>query len=95
MVASAEGTGGGWQLARPAEAITLLDAYVAVEQGVVVLPTHAHPPNQSCLIGRHLQALLEKEFTSAQRALEESLSQTSIADLLRGILGHDRALTVS
>ncbi|WP_068040372.1 Rrf2 family transcriptional regulator [Nocardia speluncae] len=95
LVASAEGSGGGWQLARPAEQITLFDAYAAVEDGTSVLPTHAHPPNQSCVIGRHMQALLEDEFTAAQRAVEERLSQTSVADLLRTILGRDHTTTGS
>ena len=45
--------------------------------------THAHPPSRRCVIGRHMQALLEEEFAAAQRALEGRLSQTSVADLHR------------
>ena len=93
LVAAAEGSGGGWQLTRPAEQITLFDAYAAVEDGTTVLPTHAHPPSRSCVIGRHMQALLEGEFTAAQRALEQRLSQTSIADLLASILRRGHATT--
>ena len=89
LVTAAEGSGGGWQLSRPAEQITLFDAYAAVEDGTTVLPTHAHPPSRSCVIGRHMQALLEEEFAAAHRALEDRLSQTSVADLLRSILRRD------
>jgi len=95
LVTSAEGSGGGWQLVRPAGQITLLDVYAAVEGGTIVLPTHAHPPNQSCVIGRHMQALLEDEFTAAQNAMEERLSRTSVADLLRSILGRGHTATGS
>lgn len=91
LVASVEGSGGGWQLARAADEVTLLDAYAAVEGDATVLPTHAHPPSQSCVIGRHMQALLDDEFTGAQRALEDRLSRTSVADLLRAIVRRDGA----
>ena len=90
LVTSAEGAGGGWQLARPADDITLFDTYAAVEDGAV-LPTHAHSPSRSCVIGRHMPALLEDEFADAQRAMENRLSQTSIADLLRSVILRERA----
>ncbi|MEV0396974.1 Rrf2 family transcriptional regulator [Polymorphospora rubra] len=90
LVTALEGSGGGWQLARPAERITLRDAYAAVEDGTSILPTHAHPPSRNCVIGRHMQALLEDEFTAAQSAMEERLMQTSIADMLDRVLGRER-----
>ncbi|SEE57216.1 Rrf2 family transcriptional regulator [Jiangella alba] len=89
LVAAAEGSGGGWRLSRPAAEITLLDAYTAVEDGAAVLPTHAHPPSRSCAIGRHMQALLEEEFAAAQRAMEDRLARTTIADLHRQIMRRD------
>ena len=91
MVASTEGSGGGWRLARPAEEISLYDAYAAVEGGEVLLPVHTHPPSQSCVIGRHMQSLLEDEFAAAQRALEERLSRTSIAEMLARVVGREGA----
>lgn len=95
LVSPVEGSGGGWCLARPAEEITLHDVYAAVEDGESVLPVHAHPPNQSCVIGRHMQELLEGEFASAQRALEDSLARTSIAEMLRRVLDRERVTPVS
>lgn len=85
LVTAVEGSGGGWRLARPAAEITLFDAYSAVEGDARVLPTHAHPPSQSCVIGRHMQALLEQEFSAAQCAMENRLAATSIAEMLRRI----------
>ena len=95
LVSATEGSGGGWQLAKPAEAITLFDAYAAVERDTTVLPTHAHPPSQSCVIGRHMQSLLEEEFTAAQRAMEQRLAATSIHDVLHRVLRRESALPTS
>lgn len=91
MVSSVEGSGGGWRLARAAEEISLYDAYAAVESGEVLLPVHAHPPSRNCVVGRHMQALLEDEFAAARRALEERLSRTSIAEMLDRVVGRERA----
>lgn len=90
LVYAVEGSGGGWQLARDAAAITLLDAYAAVEGGGVLLPSHAHAPSQQCVVGRHAQAVLDDEFAAARDAMERRLAQTSIADILDRILGRER-----
>ncbi|PSL08078.1 BadM/Rrf2 family transcriptional regulator [Haloactinopolyspora alba] len=95
LVSAVEGSGGGWQLAKPAEQITLRDAYAAVEKGAPVLPAHAHPPSQSCVIGRHMQSLLEVEFAAAQRAMEDRLAETSVAHMLRRIRDRERGEPVS
>lgn len=91
LVSALEGSGGGWQLARAADEITLFDAYAAVEDHRNILPTHAHPPNQDCVIGRHMQALLEHEFSAAQRELEARLEATSIAQMLSRTVKRDRS----
>ena len=93
LVYALEGSGGGWRLTRAADSITLRDAYSAVEDGATLLPTHAHEPNQSCVIGRHAKAVLESEFAAAQQALEHHLAQTSIADILDRILDRERTRT--
>ncbi|QFG24629.1 Rrf2 family transcriptional regulator [Actinomadura sp. WMMB 499] len=91
IVWSAEGRGGGWRLARPAREITLLDAYTAVEEGPV-LARHSHPPSDACAVGRHMMSLLETEFREAERALEERLDRTTIADLHQEVLNREREL---
>jgi Rrf2 family protein len=91
LVASVEGRGGGWRLARPAGEITLYDAYAAVEDGRV-LSLHAHPPSAECVIGRHIQSLLDAEFAAAEQAMHNRLARTSIADMLRHVLMHEREL---
>ncbi|PRX96663.1 Rrf2 family transcriptional regulator [Allonocardiopsis opalescens] len=91
LVRSTEGRGGGWSLARPAREITLYDAYAAVEAGPV-LSRHPHPPSEACLVGRHMQVLLEAEFRDAEQAMEERLGRTTIADLHRQVLDREREL---
>ncbi|WP_314173181.1 Rrf2 family transcriptional regulator [Streptomyces winkii] len=93
LVAAVEGSGGGWRLAKPAAEVSLYDVYAAAEDGASVLPVHAHPPNQSCVIGRHMQSVLEVEFAAAQDAMEDRLARTSIADMLRHM--HQRERTTS
>ncbi|MFZ3592501.1 Rrf2 family transcriptional regulator [Streptomyces sp. BH104] len=85
LVWSAEGRGGGWSLARAPRDITLYDAYAAVEEGQI-FSRYTHPPSEACEVGRSIGDLLDVEFRSAERALEEQLGRTTIAGLLRQIL---------
>ncbi|WP_210593988.1 Rrf2 family transcriptional regulator [Streptomyces sp. GESEQ-35] len=85
LVRSTEGRGGGWSLARTPRDITLHDAYAAVEEGQI-FSRHTHPPSTSCEVGRTIGDLLDVEFQSAERALEERLGRTTIAGLLQQIL---------
>ncbi|SDD38625.1 Rrf2 family transcriptional regulator [Glycomyces harbinensis] len=91
LVESTEGRGGGWTLARAPRAITLHDAYAAVETGPV-LTGHAHPPSRECEVGRNIQALLETEFREAEQAMEERLGRTTIAHLVQRVLDREREL---
>lgn len=85
LVWAVEGAGGGWQLSRPAEEITLGDVHRAMTHSEALIPTHAHPPSPSCVIGRNLPTILEAEFEAAQRALEARLDETTIANLLAAV----------
>ncbi|QRK93776.1 Rrf2 family transcriptional regulator [Saccharopolyspora erythraea] len=88
LVWSTEGRGGGWSLARAPRDITLYDAYAAVEEGQI-FSRHTHPPSGVCEVGRNIGELLDIEFQSAERALEEQLGRTTIAGLLQQILASD------
>ena len=78
------GTGGGALLARPAESITLLDVYHAIDQERDVIPLHPGP-NPNCPVGRNVHAVLSRRFDAAERALEAELESTTIADLGRDL----------
>lgn len=73
---------GGATLARPADQITLLDIYRAVESSEEHLFNFHENPNPDCPVGRNIHAVLDDELDAAQRALEDRLAQTTLADLL-------------
>lgn len=73
---------GGATLARPADQITLLDVYRAVESSEEHLFNFHEGPNPICPVGRNIHAVLDGELAAAQQALEDRLAQTTLADLL-------------
>ncbi len=80
LAESQMGQGGGALLARPAEKISLLDVYRAVDdQNLFAL--HHGGPNPKCPIGRSITPILEAEIVEAANALERSLAATTIADI--------------
>src|SRR4051812_38573009 len=76
LTTSQMGSGGGALLAKPADAITLLDVYQAVDENREVIPMHA-APNLKCPVGRNIQAVLETRFDAAERALQQELARTT------------------
>lgn len=80
LTASQMGTGGGALLARPANAITLLDVYRAMDEHAELLPLHPSP-NPKCPVGRRIHEVLDARVDAAERALGDELSRTTIADL--------------
>jgi Rrf2 family protein len=78
------GTGGGALLARPANAITLLDVYRAVDEERDVIPLHP-APNPQCPVGRNIHGVLTHRIDAAARALERELARTTIAELARDV----------
>lgn len=72
---------GGATLARPADTITLLDVFRAVESVEGDLFNFHASPNEECPVGRNVHAVLDEELAQAQKALEDRLAQTSLADL--------------
>lgn len=84
LVASQGGPGGGWRLARTPQGITLRDIYLATE-GEALFPMPAQAPNSCCPVGATIQSALAKHFADARHALEMSLGNATIADLLKEI----------
>jgi len=84
LVGSQGGPGGGWQLRRRPEKITLRDIHVAVE-GASLFPLHSATPNPRCPVGKHIQSALTGLFRSAQEALEADLARTSLAHLVQDL----------
>lgn len=89
LTTSQMGTGGGALLARPADQITLLDVYRAIDEDRDVIPMHPSP-NPKCPVGRNIQAVLETRIDAAERALQKELDRTTIAALAGDVNRHDR-----
>ncbi len=80
LTTSQMGTGGGALLAKPAEKIRLLDVYRAVEDSEV-FAFHRQGPNESCVIGKNIQAAIRPSLDQATAALEHQLASVTIAHI--------------
>ncbi|WCM88495.1 Rrf2 family transcriptional regulator [Acidovorax sp. NCPPB 3576] len=83
------GAGGGALLAKPAEAIRLLDVYQAVED-TEFFSMHRSPPCENCAVGGNIVAALQPTLGRARKALEDELANATIADIAAEVarLGH-------
>ena len=74
----------GAELARPLDRITLYDVYMAVHsvdeaEGLF----HFHEqPNPDCPVGRNIQKALNPRLANAQKALENELRCTTLAEIV-------------
>ena len=80
LVESRPGASGGWKLSRAPEEIQLCGVYDAVSR-VSLLGMHPHP-NADCPVGAKIQPALEKVFGQAEKAMRDSLSGFTVADIL-------------
>ncbi|NGZ77151.1 Rrf2 family transcriptional regulator [Saccharibacillus alkalitolerans] len=72
----------GARLKKPLAEITLLDVYKAVNAvGEGGLFAVHDSPNPNCEVGRNIQAAMNPIFISAQRAMEQVLEGTTVADV--------------
>ncbi len=78
------GTGGGSILAKPAAEITLRTVYQAVEDGTV-FAFHRQEPNESCVVGKNIQAAIRPALDRASRALEDELASVTIFDIAQEV----------
>ncbi|MFB8106858.1 MULTISPECIES: Rrf2 family transcriptional regulator [unclassified Streptomyces] len=90
LVEVTHGRNGGWNLARPAETISLLDVYRALPQEPV-FGMHASDPNAECYVGFGIQHALGEAYQKATDALTQSLSSTTVSDVLRSTLAFHAA----
>jgi Rrf2 family protein len=80
LTGSQLGAGGGALLAKPAEAIRLLDVYEAVED-TEVFSLHRTPPCKSCAVGGNILEALQPTLLRARRGLEDELAKVTVADI--------------
>ena len=78
----ARGTGGA-ELLKPAEEITLLEIYRAVECVEKGELFHFHEnPNPLCPVGRNIHGVLDERLTEIQKAMEQKMESMTLRDLL-------------
>jgi Rrf2 family protein len=84
IVSSQPGNGGGWELAKNPDKLTLRDVRRAVNEGSP-FSMHNQPPNPKCPVGKNIQQALEPIYGQAERAMEKKLSRTTISSLLDAV----------
>ena len=73
---------GGASLARPAEEITLLDVFNAVESIEAGKLFHFHEnPNPQCPVGRSIHPVLDGRLDQIQKAMEREMQSITLADI--------------
>ena len=81
------GVGGGAQLAREPDRISMLDVYRAVEEKEELFAMHADPC-QNCDVGSHIRQVLQGVFCQAHQAMQGVLGEVTIADVFRQVQVH-------
>lgn len=84
LTSSQLGYGGGATLAKPANQITLLNVFQAVEE-LNIFEMHRTPPDENCFVGRNIQQVVTLTTTKAQQALETELAKITIAEVAQDI----------
>ncbi|MBC7797607.1 MAG: Rrf2 family transcriptional regulator [Pyrinomonadaceae bacterium] len=84
IVVSQAGACGGTKLAKNPREICLYEVYRAVESGQV-FALHRHSPDKKCGIGRNIEAVLCQVQTKLDVAIEKSLDQICLEDILQMI----------
>ncbi|MCV3205979.1 Rrf2 family transcriptional regulator [Mesorhizobium sp. YC-39] len=79
IVTSSRGHGGGWQLGRAPESISLAEISAAL--GETLLPFSSEPESPGCLVEQAVIAALDDFRVEAERLLAEKLSHITLADL--------------
>ena len=81
LVETATGKAGACWLARAAADISLLDIYRAVD-APKAFSIHGYTEQKICPVSCNIKAVLEKALAKTQRAMEASLAETSLAQII-------------
>ncbi len=76
-------------LARPANQITLLDIYLAVQKKKPLFEID-YDTNPSCIVGGNIQKTLTYYYQEAENAALAKLNQVTLADVIGTILVHQK-----
>ena len=85
LIEVARGTG-GVTITKPLDQITFLDIYRAVECAPEEELFHFHEnPNPNCPVGKNIHRVLDHRLLEVQKAMEEKLSQMTLADVKKEV----------
>ncbi|WP_375228313.1 Rrf2 family transcriptional regulator [Roseobacter sp. S98] len=80
LLSSEKGHAGGWQLAKPAETITLADVYLALDERLVSGGSSDAEPS-GCSVETDLQARVSSVLDDVEKSLVRRLAETTITDV--------------
>jgi Rrf2 family protein len=84
LVSTTEGAGGGAQLARPPDRITLGDVSEAVASDGLFGETR-NGPNPRCPVGRSVQKVLAVQVKRLEESLRDEMDKVTVADVLAAV----------
>ncbi len=85
LLVSEKGHAGGWQLAKPADQISVADVYRAIDEPFLQVHLPQAPPQ--CGIVAAMQGMVGAAMVEAEAVLHSHFSRQSIADLARAMYG--------
>jgi len=85
LVKSKSGRGGGWQLAKKPEDITLGEIYSILEENEPIFAMHTNKPSESCSVGKNIGTVLSKHYLQAEKAMNKELSLVTVSTILKDI----------
>jgi Rrf2 family protein len=87
LVHTSRGKSGTCQLGRPADSITLLDIYQAVD-APKVFAVHTYPTQSLCPVSCGFKQMIDMVLAKSQISFEETLSKTTLADVIGELKGN-------
>jgi len=84
LVETTTGKAGACWLAKEAKSISLLDVYRAVD-APKVFSIHNYAEQKACTVSCHIKTALEKALTKSQKAMEASLAEISLEEIIFGM----------
>jgi Rrf2 family protein len=84
LIETATGKAGACWLAKNAKQISLLDVYKAVD-APKAFSVHDYSEQKTCFVSCHIKTALEKALAKTQKALENSLAEISLAQIVSDV----------
>lgn len=84
LVSTTTGKSGFTSLAKPADEISLLEIYKAVD-APQTFAIHDYPKQDFCKVSCNIESVMKKVLDKAQKSFETTLGETSLAEVIADI----------